>query len=158
MNNTDKSIKDIYIEYWKNYVNFKGVSTRKEYWIPTLINLVIYFILAFLTIMSFTLFGINSISGNICGSIFGILFIIFALGNFIPSYAVYFRRFRDAGRHWITALVLVIATLIINTIINFNEENYILVTFLAIILLILGIYQLIITLLPTCENNKQKWI
>ena len=108
--------------------------------------------------MSFTLFGINSLSSNICGSIFGILFIAFALGNFIPSYAVYFRRFRDAGRHWITALVLVIATLIINTIINFNEENYTLVTVLVIILLILGIYQLIITLLPTSKSNKQKWL
>ena len=135
MNNTDKSIRDIYIKYWKNYVNFKGVSTRKEYWIPNLINLGIYFILAFLTIMSFTLFGINSLSSNICGSIFGILFIAFALGNFIPSYAVYFRRFRDAGRHWITALVLVIATLIINTIINFNEENYTLVTVLVLSLI-----------------------
>ena len=158
MNNTDKSIKDVYVEYWKNYVNFKGIASRKEYWAPTLINLGIYFILALLTIMSFTIFGVESVAGNICGSIFGLMFIIFAFGNFIPSYSVYFRRFRDAGRHWITALVILIITFTSNMTINFNEDNYMLTTILAIIVLVVSIYQLVITLLPTSKNDKQKWI
>lgn len=154
MINNQKSIQDIYIEYWKNYFNFKDRSTRKEYWTPTLINLCINFLLAALTIMSFSIIG----TGSILGSIFGILFIIFIIANLIPSYAIYFRRFRDAGRQWITALIALLVTSSTNILSNFMENNDTLTIILSILVLIIAIYQLVILLLPSSQTQKQKWI
>jgi uncharacterized membrane protein YhaH (DUF805 family) len=73
---------EAYKLFWKNYANFSGRSTRAEYWFATLANLLIYVVLAILTLALKT----------------PILYIIFALAVIIPGLAIAFRRLHDTDR------------------------------------------------------------
>ena len=54
-----------YVKYWKNYVNFSGRSTRKEYWLPVLFNIVISGILSAINAKLGTIFGLVTLIPNI---------------------------------------------------------------------------------------------
>ena len=66
-----------YKKYWVNFTNFTGRTTRKEFWIPVLFNIVISSILS----------SINTTLGS-----------IFALIIFIPSLAIGIRRLHDINK------------------------------------------------------------
>ena len=66
-----------YKKFWNNFTNFSGRSTRRDYWIPTLFNMVISGILSYI---SETLGG------------------IFALIIFIPGLSIAFRRLHDINK------------------------------------------------------------
>ena len=68
--------------FFSNYVNFKGRSTRSEYWYATL----------FTCLVSFVLGLISGFIGN------EILVYIFSAAIFIPGWSSTFRRLHDAGR------------------------------------------------------------
>ncbi|WP_130733270.1 DUF805 domain-containing protein [Flavobacterium sp. J27] len=85
------------IEFYKkvvfeNYANFSGRARRSEYWYFVLTNILIYFSIAFVSGL-FAAMNLPEI-----GSIFMILFLIYALGIFIPSLAVVVRRLHDTGK------------------------------------------------------------
>ncbi|GAP71201.1 hypothetical protein SAMD00024442_1_14 [Candidatus Symbiothrix dinenymphae] len=93
-----------YAKAWKQYADFSGRARRKEYWLFSLVNGLILFVLymAGLGMMA---------SGDDTGAIlFGILGVFF-LVSFIPSIAVEVRRLHDIGKsgwwYWI-ALVPII--------------------------------------------------
>ena len=67
-----------YLKALKNYAVFEGRSRRKEYWMFTLVNMVISMLLAALS--------------------FGTLESIYALVMFIPSLSVSVRRLHDTNR------------------------------------------------------------
>jgi len=76
-----------------NYANFNGRASRKQYWMFTLFNLI--FAIAALII------------DNIIGTTFnfgvvtlpyGWLYLIYGLGVFIPTFAVFIRRLHDVGK------------------------------------------------------------
>ncbi|MCR5075777.1 MAG: DUF805 domain-containing protein [Ruminococcus sp.] len=89
--------------YFKNYVNFKGRSTRSEYWFAFLFTSLIYIV-----------FGIASI-------IFPAAIYLPTMVFFVPSMAVKFRRFHDTGRkgtlvvllHVTSALYFILGTIAI---------------------------------------------
>ncbi|MDZ7658252.1 DUF805 domain-containing protein [Fodinibius sp.] len=82
-----------YIKVLKNYAEFEGRARRKEYWMFTLINFLIYVALQAIMVM----FGGMDPESSIGVLITGILG-LYSLAVFIPSIAVGVRRLHDTGR------------------------------------------------------------
>ena len=72
----DRTTCDPYISYWKNYFNFKGRTSRGDYWKTVIINTFCSLLCTFL------------------GPSFVVLWSVI---NFIPMNAMLVRRLRDAG-------------------------------------------------------------
>ncbi len=70
-------IKEWYVVPFQKYVEFEGRARRKEYWIFTLVNLLISVILS---------------------NVFTFLGTLFSLAILLPSIAVGIRRLHDIGR------------------------------------------------------------
>ena len=68
--------------FFSNYVNFKGRSTRSEYWYATLFTCILSFVVGFI--------------GGLIG--IDILAYIVSLLTFLPGLAISFRRLHDTGR------------------------------------------------------------
>lgn len=82
-----------YMKVLRQYADFNGRARRKEYWMFTLINMLIY---GGLYVLAFAVGGSNPESG-IAMLLFGILG-LYGLGILIPSLAVTVRRLHDTGR------------------------------------------------------------
>lgn len=95
------------LDYWKNtitknYANFNGRARRSEYWYYILMNIIIMIGLQILI-------GIGAATNApILAGILGIVYLIYALGTFIPSLAVAVRRLHDAGKSgWFLLISLI---------------------------------------------------
>ena len=95
------------IDWWKkvafkNYANFSGRARRAEYW---------YFVLGnFILIISFYILAMVGVSNeNIGLSLLGnIVYLVTALGFFIPGLAVAVRRLHDINKSgWYYFIVLI---------------------------------------------------
>jgi len=86
-----------YLIVLKKYVTWQGRARPKEYWMYTLINLIIAFALGFLDA---AVIGTN-----------GILGLIYALAVFLPGISVTVRRLHDTNRSgwwfWIVLIPLI---------------------------------------------------
>ena len=82
-----------YKKFWKKGFDFKGISTRSEYWFAFLANLIVYF-------SFFVLIAITTAINEYLGLFFNLFFILYALGQFIPSFSILIRRLRDMGKGW----------------------------------------------------------
>jgi len=72
-----------YLSVLKNYVGFSGRARRKEYWMFTLVSMLV------------TLF----LSGTETAlELPPVLSVLYALGTFLPALALSFRRLHDTGR------------------------------------------------------------
>jgi len=77
----------------QHYADFNGRARRQEYWMFTLVNIIVAIVLAALT----------KVSG-----LFSILYTIYALGTLLPSLAVCARRLHDVGKSgWFMLLSLI---------------------------------------------------
>ena len=74
-----------YGSYWSNYFNFQGRTRRGVYWTTTIINLTIWFFVAY------WLEGYSSTLRDAWFFLWGVV-------NIIPDTAIQARRLRDAGR------------------------------------------------------------
>ena len=98
-----------YKNFFKNYAEFTGRSTRSDYWWVWLGNFIlsipfwiIYFYTVFLSIM------MVSIDDSVSEATFMVLdlvviiyiYAIFYLAILVPTLALSVRRLRDAGFHW----------------------------------------------------------
>ena len=79
-----------YLAALKNYAVFGGRARRKEYWMFTLFNILIIFVLAFLDTAAST--------GNDRFGPAGLLLIVYYLAILLPSLAVSVRRLHDTAR------------------------------------------------------------
>ena len=84
---------DSYKTFWTKAFDFKGSSTRSEFWWAYLANIIIYFVLAIFV-------GISSAINQTLGSLFNLIYILYALGQIIPSISISIRRVRDMGKGW----------------------------------------------------------
>lgn len=75
---------DAYLDFWRRYVDVHSLSSRMEYWTPTIVNWIILAILD----------GIDDATST---SIFGLLFGIFSIAIIIPNICLFIRRMHDAG-------------------------------------------------------------
>ncbi|MCW2254246.1 uncharacterized membrane protein YhaH (DUF805 family) [Providencia alcalifaciens] len=85
-----------YLEVLKNnYANFSGRARRKEYWMFSLVNIIILVVLYGLVMSS-----LDRYTGDIggLGMAAFVVLIIYALGIFIPSLAVTVRRLHDTDK------------------------------------------------------------
>ena len=95
---------DAYKKFWKGYVDFTGRSTRSDYWLAVLANLIL--IVLFYAVLG-TLAAID-VSVNQGASDFGIVmslimitaFTIYIIAALLPLLTIRIRRLRDAGYHW----------------------------------------------------------
>ncbi|WP_053367925.1 DUF805 domain-containing protein [Bacillus sp. FJAT-27245] len=82
-----------FLKVLKDYAVFKGRARRKEYWMFTLISIIIAFVLTLIE----ELIGLGAILSG-----------LFSLAIFIPSLAVTARRLHDTGRSgWMMLLALI---------------------------------------------------
>ena len=82
-----------YKTFWTKAFDFKGRSTRSEYWWAYLANFIIIFLLAIFV-------GISVAINETLGLLLNLIYILFTLGQFIPSISICIRRVRDMGKGW----------------------------------------------------------
>lgn len=94
-----------YIEVLKRYAVFSGRSRRMEYWMFSLINVLIVIGIAI----------VDNLLGFISASGLGILGTLYALAVFIPSLAVAVRRLHDTDRSgwWLLIALIPLIGLIV---------------------------------------------
>lgn len=88
-----------YLKCWQQYADFSGRARRKEYWMFTLFNTIIAFVI------SFVLGFIGGLTG-----LLGLTYLsyIYSLAVFIPSLAVCVRRLHDVGKSgWMYLIILI---------------------------------------------------
>lgn len=145
--------------FFANYANFKGRSTRAEYWWAILFIYIVSMVLTFLGVFGSILSG------------------IFSLAVLVPSYAILTRRFHDVGLSgwWVVALVavgIVVSSWIIGSMLplfenivanggKFNPATFHMdpamlskMIFPCILGILEGIAVLVICLLPSGKGNK----
>jgi len=96
--------------FFSRYTDFKGRSSRGEYWWAYL-GLVLLIIVPYFLVVLFTSMGIQAIAGLI-----GILLLIFYLAIIIPGIAIVIRRLHDldkSGWWYFIALVPLIGGLLL---------------------------------------------
>ncbi|MGO1631028.1 MAG: DUF805 domain-containing protein [Staphylococcus equorum] len=142
-----------YKSFWKRYADFKGKSDRLEFWTPVLVHIIGIFIVALIGAISF-------ITGAfIVAAILSALIGIFALAIMVPMVSVTLRRFYDAGRKRVTALILIILSIFVNILFDIIQINSVAI-FLNVVSIICTIILIVETLLPSREvpESELKWL
>ena len=97
-----------YKNFFKNYAEFTGRSTRPDYWWVWLGNLILsipFWIIYFYTVFLSTV--MDSVSDSASEATFmvlglvAIIYAVFYLAILVPTLALSVRRLRDAGFHWV---------------------------------------------------------
>lgn len=103
-----------FVDMYKNYVNFSGRATRKQFWCAYGIYLAIYVVLYILAIVTggvaLRATGADFSGASAIGMLFVGLMSIFVLGSFLPVLAIQVRRLRDAGFQWWILLICYITS------------------------------------------------
>ena len=96
-----------YKNFFKNYAEFTGRSTRPDYWWVWLGNLILsipFWIIYFYTVfLSAVMDSVSDSASEAAFMIFGlvaIIYVVFYLAILVPTIALTIRRLRDAGFHW----------------------------------------------------------
>lgn len=142
-----------YKKFWRDAFDFKGNATRKDYWIPALINVAI---ILCASLIGFSFYG--SKAETIMTS-FMIGISIFMIILFIPNLSILIRRFHDTGRNmFIPILYMGMSFAFGGMSFAFPNETFQLI--INIISLVVQIYMLAITLLPTrrVEPSERQWV
>ena len=84
---------DAYKIFWTKALDFKGRSTRSEFWWAYLANIIIYLLLVVLV-------GIAAAINESLGYLVVLILTIFSYGQIIPSLSISIRRVRDMGKTW----------------------------------------------------------
>ena len=88
---------DSYKRFWMNYANFKGRSTRADYWWVCLMNILISFALGF---MGGLIPDIAGITGLLAG--------VYSIAILVPALALIVRRLHDINKSgWAYLLCLI---------------------------------------------------
>ena len=93
---------DWYLMAWQKYAQFGGRSQRKEYWMFTLVNIIVATVLYLVATMAFlnNSTAVTIIVCLVCG--------VYWLAALIPSLAVSVRRLHDTNKSgWLLLLCLI---------------------------------------------------
>lgn len=146
--------------FFANYVNFRGRSTRAEYWFACL-----FVFIATMVLSVFSVFGLSFLTS------------LFALAVFLPNLAICFRRFHDAGYSGWLVVILSVASLVgvgliygpmFSTMIQYADDPIALQRALApyitnhlgsigigaVIVLAAAVWELIILVKPSAPDNQ----
>ncbi|QDI02680.1 DUF805 domain-containing protein [Xanthomonas cerealis] len=90
----------------KRYADFSGRSRRKEYWMFTLLNIIVITVLMVLVGIGGGFGGQNGTSALSMAAF--VLVCLYSLAMLVPSFAVQVRRFHDQGKSgWYVLLGLI---------------------------------------------------
>lgn len=99
-----------YITFWKRAFDFKGRTSRKDFWITYGINIIVSFLISFLLVGAFN-YGSDALLYGV--EIFASLFSIVIL---VPSLSILIRRLHDTNRSgwwYFIALVPVVGGIVL---------------------------------------------
>lgn len=97
-----------YKNYWRGFSDFDGQSSRKDFWIPILINLAISIALLIVTATSFAAWLIPFAPGIWFTGVSLAALFVWCIIRIVPNAAVLVRRFHDVGLVGWLAVVLFI--------------------------------------------------
>lgn len=88
-----------YLKVLKDYFQFKGRASRKEYWMFILFN----------AIFAMIAMGLDNVLGLTFGNLpYGVIYSIYCLAIIIPSFAVLIRRLHDIDKSgWMCLISLI---------------------------------------------------
>ena len=96
-----------YKNFFKNYAEFTGRSTRPDFWWVWLGNLILsipfWLIYFYIVYLSTVMDSVSDSASEAIFMVFGLVAIIYAvfyLAILVPTLALSVRRLRDAGFHW----------------------------------------------------------
>ena len=96
-----------YKNFFKNYAEFTGRSTRSDYWWVWLGNFILsipfWVIYIYTVYLSAVMDSVSDSASEAAFMIFGlvaIIYVVFYLAILVPTIALTVRRLRDAGFHW----------------------------------------------------------
>ena len=96
-----------YKNFFKNYAEFTGRSTRSDYWWVWLGNFILsipfWIIYFYIVYLSTVMDSVSDSASEAIFMVFGLVAIIYAvfyLAILVPTLALSVRRLRDAGFHW----------------------------------------------------------
>ena len=96
-----------YKNFFKNYAEFTGRSTRPDFWWVWLGNLILsipfWIIYFYIVYLSTVMDSVSDSASEATFMVFGLVAIIYAvfyLAILVPTLALSVRRLRDAGFHW----------------------------------------------------------
>ena len=101
-----------YKSMFKKYAQFNGRSRRSEYWLASVMNMIIVMVFYFIMFipMMFDITSNGELSGltTVIMGIFGLLTFAYAMAILVPSLAMSVRRLHDTGRSgWFLLLNLI---------------------------------------------------
>ncbi|MBS9336370.1 DUF805 domain-containing protein [Fructobacillus papyrifericola] len=114
-----------YGKFWKNYVNFKGRSSRSDFWWATLVNALVYVILMVVgfgpfLVAFFSSQDVKKVSAGvfIVMGLSVLALLIYLLATILPTLSLAYRRLVDTGLSpwWYSLVVLEVIT-------NFMAES-----------------------------------
>ena len=98
---------DAYKNFFKNYAEFTGRSTRPDFWWVWLGNFILsipfWIIYFYIVYLSTVMDSVSDSASEAIFMVFGLVAIIYAvfyLAILVPTLALSVRRLRDAGFHW----------------------------------------------------------
>ena len=103
-----------YTEYWKGYTDFKGRSSRQDFWVPILINLAVsvgLLVAVVCSMMTVIASASNLLSSTVFCLFVGLL-VGWKLARLVPDAAVIVRRTHDVGLTGWIGVVLYIGSFI----------------------------------------------
>ena len=103
-----------YAKYWKGYTDFKGRSSRQDFWVPILINLAVsvgLLVAVVCSMMTVIASASNLLSSTVFCLFVGLL-VGWKLARLVPDAAVIVRRTHDVGLTGWIGVVLYIASFI----------------------------------------------
>ena len=96
-----------YKNFFKNFAEFTGRSTRPDFWWVWLGNLILsipfWIIYFYIVYLSTVMDSVSDSASEAIFMVFGLVAIIYAvfyLAILVPTLAISVRRLRDAGFHW----------------------------------------------------------
>ena len=98
---------DWYTKVLKDYANFSGRARRTEFWMFTLVNLIVMIVLYGLAM---------ALKDGAVGTIFLVLYYAYALAVLVPSIAVAVRRLHDTNRSgwwWLLGFVPIVGAIVL---------------------------------------------
>lgn len=150
---------NLYKNYWFNSFNFSGKSSRTDFWIPQLINLLLGIFLNFIISLTPLKNGYSSSNFFMNTLVFFWQFFI-PLFIFIPDLSLFFRRFRSIDFKYYSKLaVLYGASVFGNLLIKFlniffNIKLILPLSFLSIFFFTVILISYIISLFPSKLKEK----
>jgi uncharacterized membrane protein YhaH (DUF805 family) len=107
-----------YLMVWKRYAEFSGRSRRKEYWMFTLFNTIVYLLIY---LPGFAVLKQSSVAALV---LFGLAF-LYALAGIVPGLAVSVRRLHDTGKSgwWLLIGIIPLVGIVLIVLLAINGDS-----------------------------------